>query len=551
MEYHLVTNNGTEKILMANNFNTRILEITLSGFQAFLKPSTIPVSPITLIYGPNSAGKSAIYDAIDLLCRFFDSRGTSRSGNDWPFLDAASRRYAIARDWHQECEEKYGPDPLLLSVTFSCPGYCVFDPHLMTSGYLPFDLLNSLRTQESIIKASIGFLAPWDQSRLQLTFDLDGHELYRFNEGESVAFNTRHPIYGTEGAKLPQCSKGGANSSPVSLSTWAEIRGNISMNGPHEMSWEKLAKSINPDEKPLTNPLVWYEALNEFAHVHNLLLGQLVKTAFDACTFDIVEASRTIPEARHLTFALTDECDIADPGSLHFQLNSAARYAEVVRSAAALELIKTSKASSPEQLADGGALAVSINQTLADHLYTDKGYRLDVDLTKLVPESGTNRAKHKVPAWLVNLCLRDSSGRRLSFADVGSGIGYVLPAIVALWTTRRCFVQQPELHLHPALQTSLGDALIEAAKDMRTFLIETHSEHILLRILKRVRQTEADPARAGAYQIDPGSISIVYCEPRADGTTRAVTLKVTSEGDFIGRWPRGFFAERDGELFDE
>ena len=142
-------------------------------------------------------------------------------------------------------------------------------------------------------------------------------------------------------------------------------------------------------------------------------------------------------------------------------------------------------------------------------------------------------------------------GRRLAFTDVGSGIGYVLPAIVALWKTRQCFVQQPELHLHPALQASLGDALIEAASIGRALLIETHSEHILLRILKRIRQTNSNPVRAGAYRINPNDISIIYCNPSPDGTTRTVTLRLTPEGEFVGRWPRGFFPERDGELFDE
>ena len=149
------------------------------------------------------------------------------------------------------------------------------------------------------------------------------------------------------------------------------------------------------------------------------------------------------------------------------------------------------------------------------------------------------------------MCLRDSEGRKLAFTDVGSGLGYVLPVIVAFWTKQQCFVQQPELHLHPALQASLGDAIIEATNNGRSLLVETHSEHILLRILKRVRQTNSDPLRAGAYRIDPSAISIIYCEPSPDGSTHAVSLKVTSEGEFIGRWPRGFFAERDGELFDE
>jgi hypothetical protein len=69
--------------------------------------------------------------------------------------------------------------------------------------------------------------------------------------------------------------------------------------------------------------------------------------------------------------------------------------------------------------------------------------------------------------------------------------------------------------------------------------------------MKRIRQTNLDPLRAGAYQINPATVSIIYCEPNSDGSTRVISLKLSPEGEFIGRWPKGFFAERDMELFDE
>lgn len=536
---------------MPRKNSAQLIELNLSGFQAFKKASSIPIAPITLIYGPNSAGKSAIYDALALLRHFFSATAQTSGGTEWPFLDASSRRYALATDWHREQDEKYSDEPLVLSVTFASPDYRVFDPQLMTHRYLPFALINSQHGGSAIIKATVEFMGPWDQTRFNISIELNGTPLYRFREGDLAAFNIKHPAFGEEGARLPKCSQGQGNLSPVFIGSWAEIRGNVSMAGAHQISWENLAKSLNPRDAAPVNPHVWYEALMEFAFVHNLLLGQLVRITHDACSFDLVEASRHIPKATELTFALTKDCEVADPASLYFQLNSDIRYFEVACSATALALKSSSKPSRRKRLADNGLLATNINQSLTDHLYTERGYRLDVELTKVSPEGQTNRIRKQTPAWLVNLCLRDSAGRRLAFTDVGSGIGYVLPAIVALWTTRQCFLQQPELHLHPALQASLGDALIEAASNGRSLLIETHSEHILLRILKRIRQTNSDPVRAGAYRIDPRDISIIYCDPSPDGTTRAVTLKLTPEGEFVGRWPRGFFPERDGELFDE
>ncbi len=289
----------------------------------------------------------------------------------------------------------------------------------------------------------------------------------------------------------------------------------------------------------------------EFAEVHNLILTHLASLAEDAFCLGLVEASRTIPRPEELTFALTEDGELAEPAALGFKLESAPRYFDVARSAAAIELRGTSGPGHQGSFGDKGVLANNINKTLADHLYTEKGYYLSILWTKFIGAWKRRHTTAKFPAHLVNLCLKDAADRQLEFTEVGSGIGYVLPVVVALWTTRQCFIQQPELHLHPALQTSMGDAFIDAANQGRTVLVETHSEHILLRILRRVRQTHSEPTRASPYLIGPDDISIVYCEPSPDGTSRIVALGLTPEGDFIGRWPKGFFAERDQELFDE
>ncbi|MGH9425864.1 MAG: AAA family ATPase, partial [Terriglobia bacterium] len=42
-------------------------EYQLTNFKAFAGPETIPIRPITLIYGPNSSGKSSILQSLLLL----------------------------------------------------------------------------------------------------------------------------------------------------------------------------------------------------------------------------------------------------------------------------------------------------------------------------------------------------------------------------------------------------------------------------------------------------------------------------------------------------
>ena len=74
---------------------------------------------------------------------------------------------------------------------------------------------------------------------------------------------------------------------------------------------------------------------------------------------------------------------------------------------------------------------------------------------------------------------------------------------------------------------------------------------MLLRALKRVRQTSGNTLKDPNLKLTPEDIAVNYFEPMPDGSTRVHILRVSEEGDFLDRWPNGFFAERDQELFDE
>lgn len=76
--------------------------------------------------------------------------------------------------------------------------------------------------------------------------------------------------------------------------------------------------------------------------------------------------------------------------------------------------------------------------------------------------------------------------------EVGSGVAQVLPVILQAMlapTGSLVIIEQPELHLHPSAQAELGDLFIGAAKQGVRFLIETHSEHLLYRLRRRIAET--------------------------------------------------------------
>ena len=112
-------------------------------------------------------------------------------------------------------------------------------------------------------------------------------------------------------------------------------------------------------------------------------------------------------------------------------------------------------------------------------------------------------------------------------SEVGAGISQIIPVVVAALEggAGLCLVEQPEIHVHPAVQVGLGDLFIDAVTrdgGRRTMLIETHSEHLLLRLLRRIRETTEKELPEGAPAFLSEGLSVLYVESNADGVRYAV-----------------------------
>lgn len=130
----------------------------------------------------------------------------------------------------------------------------------------------------------------------------------------------------------------------------------------------------------------------------------------------------------------------------------------------------------------------------------------------------------------------------LSLEDVGFGISQVLPLLVQLAISRSdlVLIEQPELHLHPAIQAHFADLLIEGSTTEKNnqFIIETHSEHLLLRLQRRIRDGILSEKDVKIYFVDAKSEMGSYVQ----------LIELDNHGEFITPWPNGFFPERLDEL---
>ena len=129
----------------------------------------------------------------------------------------------------------------------------------------------------------------------------------------------------------------------------------------------------------------------------------------------------------------------------------------------------------------------------------------------------------------------------VALSDVGFGISQILPFVVQSLASREqvISIEQPEVHLHPKLQADLGDLLATAIGEpyKHQFLVETHSEHLVLRLQKLVRMRK----------LDPEDVSVIFVS-RGSGGSIARRLHIDTDGRFVDEWPGGFFAERLREL---
>jgi predicted ATPase len=133
--------------------------------------------------------------------------------------------------------------------------------------------------------------------------------------------------------------------------------------------------------------------------------------------------------------------------------------------------------------------------------------------------------------------------RELSnLADVGYGASQILPVLLGGYGLMRdslFMVEQPELHIHPKAQAELGEFFCSLVERGVQSIVETHSEHLILRIQQKV----------GSGELNPEDVAVSYINPTAQGK-EIVDLPMNRDGLFTKPWPGGFFEERKAEALN-
>ena len=169
-----------------------------------------------------------------------------------------------------------------------------------------------------------------------------------------------------------------------------------------------------------------------------------------------------------------------------------------------------------------------------------------------------------VPKWLQSLGLIDSyrlapvprtqkdyeflvtkhkGGPEVRLTDVGFGVSQVLPVLILCYYAPKgsiLILEQPEAHLHPKVQSELGDVLIDAVKNRKLqIILESHSEHLLHRLMLRTAEE----------QLSVDDTALHFCHIN-EGVSEIEPLQVDEYGN-ISNWPREFFGDVTGELIKQ
>jgi AAA ATPase domain/AAA domain, putative AbiEii toxin, Type IV TA system/Protein of unknown function (DUF3696) len=221
---------------------------------------------------------------------------------------------------------------------------------------------------------------------------------------------------------------------------------------------------------------------------------------------------------------------------------------------------------------EGKTLVLKVNEWLTGQDRLNAGYRIEVthykelDIDSPLMQALSSAEPPGDQTWLRQQLEGLPEGRRLQIRgdtqngialfpqDLGVGMSQVVPVLVAALHNTQGIVaiEEPESNIHPAFQVVLADLFITQtqANPGVMFLVETHSEHLMLRCLRRIRETVEGDLPEGNPALSPEGIAVHFVEPDDSGQ-RVHRIRIDGDGDFIDPWPSGFFRERIKELYGD
>ncbi|MCY4459638.1 MAG: AAA family ATPase [Albidovulum sp.] len=562
-----------------------LTRVEIENFKGIGTRQTINLRPITLLFGPNSSGKSTILQALHYLREILErgnidpdrtiSGGLIDLGGFATLVHKRELERAVTLKVLLDLSDEQGADglPLNTGLSFTEPDFAELPIRYLVGES------NEYRDYAVVQDVSLLVEVRWSELEQapyvsRFSIELDGESLAAVvsppaeGRAQLTDFNFAHPLLRRavlqedEPEDLADVQE---NSSPLEDEIWSLAREAAADRTTPDTPDDRLRIAVrtelgalpmldcdlvlgirDPDVKKAELEKRTPRVNGLRSLLSELILGpaRLVRQHLTEMTY--VGPLRDIPTRSYRPQVTPDE----------------GRWAQGL---AAWDLLYNDRR---------GDLMEEVNSWLSGKKRLRTAYRLERVEFKEIPvpgvvhqmfERGLNeddigelQELYRSLATRTEIMLRNfENGILVAPGDVGIGISQMVPVIVAALRKKDGIlgIEQPEMHVHPAIQVRMGDLFIRVAASGpdkfpsgKTLIIETHSEHIMLRLLRRIREQTEEELPPGILGLTRDDLSVIYVESGPDGV-RFHSLRVEADGDFVDRWPQGFFEERAEELF--
>ena len=486
-----------------------LTEVSIEGFQGFGSKQTIRLAPITLIFGENSSGKSAIFRALMFLTQnlramtpdSMEFKSRQRS------VDLVSFQNISFRHLSQDIKFQITMTRDSMSLGKFEPVYSAGHQPELEGGIAAFSRISIELVFSGLEKriTNVGFVGYRENEQLQFRLQVEP-EIYRVTEltcSDDNILNALRNII----EPLIYDSSTDLNIAIPDLSQ-KDLLLVIGKSDRHSrIRGEHYPSNLKPEE-------IGFNTFAILSIIKSLLFNSIRN--FER----VLDGTRHIGPIREIPDRLVIG-DVEDaPRRRPFGIWGSSRV-ELRRNDS-----KRSEISAwVEKLTAGQFSLEKITSPIADPALAHLG---------------------EVSAWVLTDMRTDT---RVSFKDVGVGLSQLLPVIVEvvdIAPMRRrmpslLLVEQPELHLHPKLQGDVLDMFIEGySQDVnRQVLAETHSEQMILRLQRRIRE--------GIIQAN--NVSVIFVESDSVHGSKVQELQIDDDG-VIDEWPTSFSDLRFKEILD-
>ena len=555
-----------------------ITAVEIENFKGIGRPMRVELRPITLLFGNNSAGKSTVFHALCyahevLSHRTLDAYKTVLGGDQVDLggfrnlVHARELERPVGLRFELNLRNRLLPDLDTLSVPDALPSWAFADPLRDADGWVKLtarwvEELNEPLLSEyevGIAGRRIGRITATSPAEVKL-LAYPSHPLIEYESHgqpvttsiESTRARERSDPYGEPylqiDMNLPSAvppleqhlsfvSQTDCGDDEIclhwQLSTLLVGIANLLRDALAQFRYLGPLRALHQHRetgRKRSSERDWHEVMKDVGLLTDDVYGkrpEIGRWADGSAAWDVLNdaAARNTPEVVRAAGDWLMRADRLDTG-YGLQVRSVMELPVDKQLAEAIQSLDREPSKSPNELARDAASEM-----------TDR-------LVGLIPGARLHRG-----VVLVN----NTSGISVRPWDVGVGISQILPVVVAALDPDRpaiTAIEQPELHLHPRIQVELGDLFAQEIDRGGIFLIETHSEHLLLRLMRRMRQTTDGTRGEGAPELRPEDIAvyIVEIDPQGDQTLIR-EMPLNERGELVKAWPGGFFEEDLREIF--